>query len=425
MENKIMKYLCFIIALLLLSCGGEKAVTKTSIIEKIVEVESTELNLSTEYVAPSSYWCIPQYYGENKDVPKYCASGTYTNKHIPLAFKANDDIYHVYTVIEYGDFYVYAIKNNAERVLVHYLENWTDPHTNAVIHVLDSGIVHVHIASRGLSHKFQSGKILVSKTPYELDFECIDGCDNVNIEAYPQVWETSWGEHVGYTSYLKDPDIHATINIRTLWYRVGEDVKQLVEGGHYSVSYYDGETLYLAYNQLVDGKPDNRINLYVIKTNDGINWTNLSGKALTLPLSPHNDDALVYESSGYVYLKDITVGDFGLKILFTESTDYDPTKGIRIVKEWTPTGMTSITETNHNYNAGAYVGGNILITQDGIKGWTGGDIVLYRNYVEIARDNSSNCNYIRKVINSNDKAVVSCDNFHLDGTASHYILTID
>jgi hypothetical protein len=129
----------------------------------------------------------------------------------------------------------------------------------------------------------------------------------------------------------------------------------------------------------------------------------------------------VYESEGYIYLKDITDG----KVLFTESTDYDPTKGTRIVKEWSVDGIKSITETNHNYNAGAYVGGNILVTQDGLKGWVGGDIVLYQDYTEIARDNSSNCNYVRKVINSDDKAVVSCDNFHLNESASHYILTID
>jgi len=414
-----MKYI--LIALLLIGCG-EKVVTKTVEVEKvvIVEVESTELNLSAEYIDQSTYWCIPQYYGDN--VPKYCAAGTYTNKHIPLAFKANDDIYHVYTDNTKDDnFYVYAAKNNDEKALVHTIENWSDPHTNAVIHVLESGIVHIHIASRGLAHKFQSGKILASKTPYELDFECIDGCENINIEAYPQVWDTSWGEHVGYTNYLIDPRIHAARNIRTLWYRVGDDRKQLVEGGHYSISYYDGSTLYLAYNQLVDGKPDNRINIYLIKTVDGINWTNINNKALELPLLTHNDDTLIYESEGYVYLKDITHG----KVLFTESTDYDPTIGTRIVKEWSVDGIRDITETNHNYNAGAYVGGNILVTQDGLKGWAGGDIVLYENYIEIARDNSSNCNYIRKVINSDDKAVVSCDNFHLNESASHYILTVD
>jgi len=305
---------------------------------------------------------------------------------------------------------------------VHMIENWNDPHTNAVIHVLDSGIVHVHIASRGLAHKFQSGKILASKTPYELDFECIDGCDNENIEAYPQVWQTSWGEHVGYTHYqYREGD---TMAYRMLWYRADNIKQKLVDGGHYSISYYDGEYLYLAYNQLVNGKPDNRINLYVIKTNDGANWTNIDGKALELPLLTHNEDAMVYESTGYIYLKDITVND-GLKILVTESTDYDPTIGTRTVKEWSVNGVRDITETNHNYNAGAYVGGNILVTQDGIKGWTGGDIVLYKNYIKIARDNSSNCNYIRKVINSDDKAVVSCDNFHLNESASHYILTID
>lgn len=382
-------------------------------------------NLNKEYIDQSTYWCIPQYYGEDKDTPKYCASGTYTNKHIPLAFKAKNDIYHVYTNnAKDGNFYIYAAKNNNEKVLVHRIDNWSDPHTNAVIHVLRTGIVHVHVASRGLLQNFQSGKILASKSPYELDFECIDGCGNSNFEAYPQVWDTSWGEHIGYTHYLIDSDIHDVRNMRTLWYRVNDMRIQLVEGGHYSVSYYEGGTLYLAYNQLVEGKPDNRINLYLIKTVDGINWTNKDNKPLNLPLLTHDTNALIYESEGYIYLKDITVND-GVKILFTESTDFDPTKGSRVVKEWNDGLNKSISETNHNYNAGAYVGGNILITQNGNKSWTGGDIVLYKNHIEIERDSSGNCNYVRKVIDSVNEAVVSCDNYHLNDSSSHYILTVD
>ena len=423
----MIKYL--LIALLLAGCGGKTKTVEVEkvvevIIEKIIKVENTELNITKEYIAPSTYWCLPQYFGTDR-IPKYCAYGSYTHKHIPLAFKANDDIYHVYTDNTQDDnFYVYAAKGNTEKVLVHTIENWNDPHTNAVIHVLESGIVHVHVSSRGINSKHQSGSILASKTPYELDFECIDGCENDNFEGYPQVWEASWGETVVYSHNLYDYDLHPTQWMRTPYSRIGDVRTNLVKGGHYFISYYDDGVLYVAYNLLIDGHPDNRINLYLIKTSDGINWTNINNKALELPLEPHSIDALVYESDDYVYLKDITFND-GLKILFTESTDFDPTIGERFTKEWTVDGIKTITETNHNYNAGAYVGVNILITQDGTKGWIGGDIVLYENYVETARDKADNCAYVRKVINSNDKAVVSCDNFHLNDSASHYILTVD
>jgi len=212
--------------------------------------------------------------------------------------------------------------------------------------------------------------------------------------------------------------------MRSPHYRVGDVRKQLVRGGHYYISYYDGETMYMAYNLLVDGHPDNRINLYLIKTSDGVNWTTLDNKPLILPLAQHNEDAMIYESTGYVYLKDISVDD-GLKILFTESTDYDPTIGERVVKEFRVDSIRDIASTNHNYNGAAYVGENIILTNGENNGWIGGDIILYENYIETTRDSSGNCSYVRKVINKSDKAVISCDNFHLNNSASHYILTVD
>ena len=51
------------------------------------------------------------------------------------------------------NFYVYAAKDNTEKVLIHTIYNWEDPHTNAIIHVLDTGIVHVHVSARGNGNK--------------------------------------------------------------------------------------------------------------------------------------------------------------------------------------------------------------------------------------------------------------------------------
>jgi len=402
-----MRYLLFFLTLIIYGCDNNEGDSKPTI--------------TTEYIAESSLWDIPQYFGENKDVPKYTAYGTYTNKHIPLAYWADNTLYHVFTEISGdGNFYVYAAKDNTEIVKVHTIENWNDPHTNAIIYVDKEGFVFVHVASRGLSHKFQSGKILKSKTKYELDFECVDGCNTDNFEAYPQVWITDFGKYIGYTYYTKDEDIHPTINIRELWYRVNDKRQKLVKGGHYSVSYYDGEFLYIAYNLLIDGKPDNRVNLYLIKTKNGIDWLNIGGKRLNLPLEQHDDDALIYESTGFVYMKDITDG---VRISFIESTDFDPTKGERRAKEWSDGVVSDISEVNHNYNSVSYIGDYIITTQDGLFGLGGGDMVLYSDGVEAYRDNSCNWNYVRKAVNSNKAAVVSCG--LSGGVGGHYLLRLD
>jgi hypothetical protein len=402
-----MKYL--FILLLLVGCNSNEQ-----------EKEIVHPIIKTEFIANSTLWDLKQYFGENKDVPKYTAYGTYTNKHIPLAYWANDTLYHVFTDVNPdGNFYVYAAKDNTEIVRVYTIENWDDPHTNAIIYVDDQGYVFVHIASRGSLSKFQSGKILKSKYPYELDFDCIDGCENVNFEAYPQVWLTKWGKHIGYTHYIKDTDIHPKKASRQLWYRVGDERKLLVKGGHYAISHYDGEYLWLAYNHLINANADNRVNLYLIKTKDGGNWVNVDNKPLELPLEPHSDESLIYESDGYVYLKDIQDG----KISFVESSDFDPTVGNRHIKEWDNGEIKTISETNHNYNSSSYFGEYIITTQDGVAGFGGGDMVLYYNGAEVFRDNSNNWNYVRKAVNNKKTGVVSSG--FSGGTGQHYILKLD
>ena len=365
---------------------------------------------------------MPQYFD---GVPKYCAYGTYTHKHIPLAYKSNGDVFHVYTDNTKDDnFYVYAAKNNGEKVLVHTIENWDDPHTNAIIYVKSNGIVRVHISARGINNKFKRGYILESKTPYELDFECID-CDLENVEGYPQVWDTKWGLHVNYSLNMYDYDIHPTQFMRSPHYRLNDEIKQIVKGGHYYISYYDqtNHTMYVVYNWLIDGHPDNRVKLYAIKTTDGISWTNLDGKPLILPLPENSQDAIIFAGQGYTYLKDLKF-DGKLNVLFTESSSADPTKGVRYLKEWKQGEFPkTIEKTNHNYSGAAYVG-QYIITTNSDRNMIGGDIVVYQDYREIYRDDSQNCAYVRKVMNSRSDAVVSCDNFHSDGKASHYLIKI-
>lgn len=389
---------------------------------------SVNAQINTEFVDDSTYWCIPQKFD---GVPKYCGYGTYTHKHIPLAYEYKGNTYHVYTDNTKDDnFYVYVAKNNEEKVLVHTIEDWEDPHTNAAIYVKQNGIIKVHVSARGIGNGFQSGFILESKQPETLDFKCVDGCTNDNFEGYPQVWNTLWGEHVQYSHNMYDYDISTKYWMRNPWYRNVHGRTQLVKGGHYYISYYHpaNHTLYVVYNWLVEGNADDRVNLYAVKTSDGVNWANINGKPVSLPLAENDEDAIIYYSHGrYTYLKDLTFTGT-LRVLFTESDSVDPTKGRRVLKEWErghePFTAKHIETTGHNYNGAAYLQ-EYIITTNSDRNMIGGDIVLYQDYREVSRKNDMNCAYVRKVIGSPDKAVVSCDNFHTEEAAGHYLITLD
>ena len=164
-----------------------------------------------------------------------------------------------------------------------------------------------------------------------------------------------------------------------------------------------------------------------MKTIDGINWTTIKGLPLTLPVENDSDKTLIYKSDGFTYLKDLKRPVSDLSILFTESNSFDPTTGARTLKEWVEfkdnMRAYKVEDTNHNYSGASYIG-NYIVTTKSDRNMIGGDIILrdYDNGVIDSVDNG-NCAYVRKVINSNDKGVVSCDDFN--GNSGHYILTID
>lgn len=407
-----MKKLIFILFMVVWSgttSAGEASAALKRVFTATVEEVPTNNNCA--------WWRLP-----NQDfngVPKYSGSFcTYTHKHIPVATYGNGDIFYTTTDNTLDDnFYIYAHKGD-EKVLVHQIDNWNDPHTNAAIQIDNEGHVNVHVASRGLSHKFKSGKILKSKTPYSLDFECIDGCDNVNFEAYPQVFDTSFGYYVGYTHYVKDPTIHASRNIREIWYRIGDKRTRIAKGGHYANTYYHNGTVYVFFNFHKNGNADLRHNLYGIKTTDGINWKSMTNKALSLPLEQDDLRARVYETESKgnnVYLKDLTWRN-GIRALFTEATTKDPTQGQRFLKEWNTDDeypVLTVTETNHNYSAGAYIkAGNdtYILTNSGTEtDYLGGPVSVYKmfstTYELTDKLTSGNYSYIRKVYGVDGYAV--------------------
>lgn len=424
-----MKYLIVVLTLLLSACGSEQAEANNIVVKDAYSPPKMSAVWTGNY---SSWWEIPQYYN---GTPKYSgAFGTYTHKHIPVAVQTGGSLFSVRTDnTQDNNFYVYVTKDSQE-VLVHTINNWDDPHTNAVINTLPYGYIQVRIASRGLAHKFQSGKVLQSKTPYVLDFECVEGCSesNINYEAYPQIHNTLWKNHLIYTHY--ETDAGDSRSHRRTWSKVNGKRVKLSNLSHYNVSYFDyhSEKLCVASNTLINSSPDNRVNLSVICTHDSFNaWTLHDNSYLDMS-NKDESNRIVYntESKGtFVYLKDIiaTAGTF--RVLFTESTSSDPTKGTRHLKEWVQgVGVSTITEVGHNYSAGAYLkkNGNLYIVagKSNSTGYLSGDLELYDDSYSLIDTLQGDFSYVRRVVGTDGKAVMSSGASDYATRGKHYILTL-
>lgn len=434
---------------LLSGCGGEtkEVIKEVEIIKEVEVIKEVVVEVPAPEPDPlplpkmlaewtgyySSWWEIPQYYN---GIPKYSAAkGTYTHKHQYMAVYRNGMLFSVRTDnTEDENFYVYVMKDGVS-VKVHTILNWDDPHTNASINLDDNGYVWVHIASRGLAHKFQSGKILKSKTPYELDFECVDGCSdlNINYEAYPQVHNTAWGMHLIYTRY--EQDYEGGINQRRLWSRAGGERVKLSKLAHYSVSNFDSVSnkLCVASNTLINGLPDKRVNLSVICTDQDGNWYKSNGDPVNFSQIDESD-RVVYETESwetFVYLKDIISIDGKLRVLFVESSTSDPTKGHRYLKEWIQgEGVKIVAYVGHNYSAGSYIEKNdelyIALGQSAVQYYLSGIVELYNSDYDLidTLEDGGEYSYIRRVIGTDGMAVMSRGRSDVKERGQHYILTL-
>lgn len=397
---------------------------------------TSEIPLSIELTSEwtgwySSWWSIPQSYNK---VPKYSgAFGTYTHKHIPVAINSQGDLFSVRTDNSEDDnFYVYVMKNNTE-VKVHTIKNWNDPHTNAAINIDEQGYVWVHIASRGLAHKFQSGKVLKSNTPFELDFQCVDGCNNVNYEAYPQIHNAFGVQYLIYTRYeASDTGISSR---RRTYSKVQGNHFKLSKLSHYNVSHFDEETnrLCVASNTLVNGSPDNRVNLSFICTED------TSGEWYTLDERVNFDkedetNRIVFNSEGkFVYLKDIISYKGLFRVMFTLSNTDDPTSGSRELCEWVEgSSVQCITSVGHNYSAGAYTIKDgelfLVVGRSAVEYYLSGSLDLYKvkgsSYHLESTLSDNEYSYIRRVRNEEGSFVGSVGQSDLQRRGEHYLLKV-
>lgn len=424
---------------LLYGCGGSESSAK----ENLPAVYTPPVMTATWSGEFSSWWERPQYYGDNK-IPKYSgAMGTFPHKLIPMAVKSyHGDVFSIRTDNTEGDgnFHVYAMKNGVS-VLVHTIEYWDDPHTNGIIYLDKGGYVYVRIASRGLSHKFQSGIVLKSQTPFELDFSCVEGCSpqTPNFEAYSQMSNTSWGEHLIYTKYEYDEEDEVPKAHRRLWSRIGDERVKLSNLARYNVSYYDSnkDELCVASNTLLDSSPDKRVNLSVICTEGGQDLWKLSDNSLVTfndPSDPLETKRIVYETASkgsFIYLKDIISVTGKMRVLFTESTSDDPTKGTRYLKEWIQgEGVYTITEMGHNYSTGAYIKKDrrlyIVAAKSAVPYYMSGYLSLYNtDYEEIDTLSDGEYSFIKRVRYGNGEAVMSRGQSDLASRGEHYNLMLE
>ena len=325
-------------------------------------------------------WYMNQPSGDEY-VYKYSGGlGTYCAKHKPFA---------IYSKQADKTFFCYggATASNSRKLMhmVSYFDHETktvpkptilldkqtsDAHDNPVISIDNEGYIWIFSTSHG---RARPSYIHRSKHPFDIDeFELIpatrrtvDGRELITNFSYMQVWNSPGGFDAFFTRYNYPA-------ARTLCYMHSKDGKDwspwqrlaAIDEGHYQVSGRGAAKIGSMFNYHPKGKGLNwRTNLYYIESSDdGQNWQAIDGRALALPLTEPQNDALVfdYEKQNLnVYLKDLRFDANDRPVLlYITSKGYqsgpanDP-RTWRLArwtgKEWK---FSSITTSDNNYDMG-------------------------------------------------------------------------
>ena len=308
---------------------------------------------------------------------------TYTAKHIPVAVRGNNVDYYTFSDNSSGDLKIYIANSLGDKTLIRTIDRVIDPHDNAVVNYWD-GYIWVVAAARGnkrIGYSYRS--------KYKDDISEFIQVGS-GYWAYPHLWQKA----LLYTVYDID-------NTRELYARNTSCDQKLVSGGHYNISYDDGETIHMVYNWHEDKNLDKRRHIFYMTSKDGCVWTDKNDNILTLPLSEFDQQTLLYESPYYAYLKDIQVIDGELNILTVFSDSFYPDEGSRQLYNLTLNTKTLITNIGHNYNTGGYVNGYIVTPVNGQFGYAGGDIEVFNlnGTRQLKAGFSYQYNYCRKVFN--------------------------
>lgn len=311
-------------------------------------------------------------------------------KTLPVAMKGNNGVtYYAYTKTNDTQQLFMVADSNGNKTVVSRMtipsDGKPDFHDAPALRVANDGYIHFVKSARG---SWRKGQYWVSTRPYDIsEFRFVKYTD----WAYPQLWSMG----ILYTRY----DGH----YRTLNAIGAAGCDQLlVEGGHYAVSYYDGNYIHVVYNYHVGGDVDQRTNLYYIRSRNGCEWENVKGDLLALPLVEDSEETLLLKTN-YSYLKDITVINGKVYIAYIDSTSAEPDEGKRfMVVSDLDANSNIISPVCHNYNSGSFVGGNLVYPVCGYeKHHAGGQINTFSlsgKMLEVLQDSGSS-NFIRKIIN--------------------------
>lgn len=353
--------------------------------------------------------------------------GTYTAKHRPLAIYAPEvrKTFFVYggTKGEGKDRLLAMIgcydhaSGQVERPVLIHDKNTFDPHDNPSLSIDPEGRLWVFISGRG---RHRPGWIYRSEAPYDIDrFRLVDRGEYT----YPQPWYVP-GEGFFYffTKYLGGRQLfYKTSPDGLTW---SEDHKLAAFGGHYQMSWQDGNRLITVFNWHPKGNVDERTNLYYLETRDfGRTWQTVAGESIALPIEEVDSACLVhdFQADGQrIYLNDLKLDPTGQPVIqYVSSNGWKPgpDNGRRTwaVAHWDGQQWQrrDVCRSDHNYDTGLIdVSGErwriLGPTEVGPQAWhTGGEIALWESTDrgetwtktrQLTADSPYNHTYVRGVV---------------------------
>lgn len=354
-----MRYLTILIFILLTGCDGGSSDSEPPTDTPNPEPTPTTV---TSYANQSTWYSL----GEG-EIPKYSGvMGTYTAKHLPIAVSCSMGDFATYSNNQSGELEIHVISlDSGEDALIRKLPT-IDPHQNAAIQCVENKL-RLSISAR---HN--------SKVGYH--YESTDGTNwsliGEHQRSYPQLHNLN-GELIElYTKYKKINGIVA----RQLYSSCNDELIVKDDYGHYSVSYYDGDSIHVVYNTHYRGS-DYRTELWHTQSKNGCEWSE--------PVKWLDDSELTY-------VKDLNKVNGELTALVVRSSSPEPDRGERNLVKVTKNGWKAVSETNHNYTTGALMNDGAVLTPTGYEPYAGGEF-MGMPYV----------NYIRRVHGADKRVVLS------------------
>ncbi|MCE5252152.1 BNR repeat-containing protein [bacterium] len=375
--------------------------------------------------------------------------GTYTAKHIPMAYyaravnrtffcwggSAKDEN----TLLPMVSYYDHAT-GMVPRPTILMKKGTDDAHDNPTIMLDDSGYVWVFVSAHGT---VRSSYIFKSRKPYSVDSFELTSETNFS---YPQPWYIPGkGFLFLHTRYLGGRFLYWITSPDGIHWSEPHQLAAVAQG-HYQISWTHGGTIGTAFNYhpatlasnwkdpTVDNNPsaklnglNYRTNLYYLQSDDfGTTWKNAGGQIIAVPVTDKLNGALVhdYEHEGLlVYMKDINFdADGNPVILYITSRGYQAGSA-NAPRTWTTARwdgkkwhINPVTVSDNNYDMGS-----LYIEEDGtwrIIGPTetgpqkynpGGEIAVWvskdrgeswKNVCSVTSHSIYNHTYVRRPVNA-------------------------